>query len=104
MVGARRLWASGWSFSSAIAGQDQSKLYVPVPEVEREAFVKPSDETEAQEASRSPRSRLLIEEPMSGSGTKDVGIEGRLNTRETAWLSFEFCILWVHLLVSEYLH
>lgn len=96
LVAARRLWASGGSIQGALRGHDRSTHYLPVVEEEEEeqAFVKPDDEGGIQEASRSPRSRLLIEEPSNSSGIEASPSEGRLNVRETLRLSFEFCILW----------
>ncbi len=94
LVAARRLWASGGSIPGAIRGPDDSTKYRPIAEEEGQSFVKPNEEQRAGTASRSPRSRLLIEEPMSESETTSSSTEGRLNFRETARLSFEFCILW----------
>ena len=95
LVVAKRLWASGGSIRGAIRGHNHATLYSAISEDEHEAFVKPNDEEGVQGVSRSPRSQLLVEEPMSRSGTTAGITEARLNVRETAWLSFEFCILWV---------
>lgn len=95
LVGLKRLWASGGSISGAIRGESRSTLYSPIFEDEQEAFVKPVDEGDSRAENRSPRSRLLIEDPVCGSIASEGTKEARLNVRETAWLSFEFCILWV---------
>lgn len=81
-------------------GQDQLTLYSPLSEDEDRSFTKPDNEEGAAGASHSPRSRLLIEEPISGSVTTEGTTEGRLDVRATAWLSFEFCILWVSIVRS----
>ncbi|CAD6593779.1 MAG: hypothetical protein ASARMPREDX12_007631 [Alectoria sarmentosa] len=93
-VGAKRLWASGGSIKGAIRGHDRSIHYLPIVEEEQQVSVKPDDEGGVQEVSRSPRSRLLIEEPSNSSAVEENHSEGRLNVRETLKLSFEFCILW----------
>lgn len=96
MVGAKRLWASRGSIQGAIRGQVDSDLYSPISVVEEEqAPLKPDSEEGIGASSRSPRSRLLMEEPSSTSGTADGTLERRLYVGETARLSFEFCILWV---------
>ncbi|KAL6721573.1 hypothetical protein ACLMJK_000677 [Lecanora helva] len=100
LVFIKRLWASGGSMQEAVQGQDQSALYVPVPEEEREALVKSDDQGEARAEIGSPRSRLLIEEPVSTSAVTEQAAETRLTIRETAWLSLEFCILWVNTVES----
>lgn len=98
LVGARRLRASGGSIRGAIRGQGPATLYLPISEVEDEqAPLKPDNEEGNGTSSQSPQNRLLIEEPLNMSGTIDGTIEGRLDIRETAWLSFEFCILWVRI-------
>lgn len=57
--------------------------------------MKPNDEDGNQPAGRSPRSRLMIEEPMTNPAMTAGNVDPPLNIRETAWLSFEFCLLWV---------
>lgn len=94
LVAAKRLWATGGSIKGAIRGHDRSTHYLPIVEEEEQAFIKPDDDGGIQEASRSPRSRLLIEEPSKSSGVEGSPSERRLNVRETLKLSFEFCILW----------
>lgn len=80
----------------AIRQQNQSTNYAPIVEDENQAFLKPDEEDgDTHLAGRSPRHRLQIEEPMTKSATAEGHAEGRLSVRETAWLSFEFCILWV---------
>lgn len=101
LVAARRLWASGGSIQGVIRGHDRSTHYLPIVEEEEQAFVKPDDQQGNQEASRSPCSRLLIEEPSNSSGAEQGPLEGRLNVRETLKLSFEFCILWVGSILVE---
>ena len=101
MVAARRLWASSGSLQGAIRGRDPSTHYMPIVEEEDQTFVKPDDEGGIQEASRSPRSRLLIEEPSKSQGVDGSPSEERLNVRETLKLSFEFCILWVGVISIE---
>ena len=98
LVAGRRLWASGFSIKGAIRGQNQSTHYVPIVAEEEQIFAKPDDQGGNREASRSPSSRLLIEEPSDSSAVKGSSLEGRLNVRETLKLSFEFCILWAGLL------
>lgn len=82
-------------------GHDRSTHYLAIVEEEEQVSVKPDDEGVVQEASRSPRSRLLIEEPSNGSGLEGSLPEGRLNVRETLKLSFEFCILWVGIITIK---
>jgi len=95
-VGIRRLWASGGSIQGAIRGQGHSALYAPVSDDEEEQVpLKPDSEERIGASSPSPRSRLLIEEPLKTPGIADGTVRGRLSVGETAWLSFEFCILWV---------
>lgn len=94
LVAGRRLWASGGSIKGAVRGQNRSTHYVPVVAEEEQASAKPDDQGGNREASRSPSSRLLIEEPSDSPGAKGSPVEGRLNVRETLKLSFEFCILW----------
>lgn len=101
LVAAKRLWASRGSIKGAIRGHDRPTHYLPVVEEEEQAFVKPDDEGGIQEASRSPCSRLLIEEPSDSPGSEASSSEGRLNVRETLKLSFEFCILWVGIISVE---
>ena len=79
----------------AIRGHDRSTRYMPIVREEEHTCIKPDNEEESLEASRSPRGRLLIEEPSSTSETEASPPEGRLKVRETLKLSFEFCILWV---------
>ena len=95
-VAARRLWASGGSIRGAIRGSKPITLYAPLAEGEDDARpLKLVDEEDLPPAIGSPRSRLLVEEPIASS-TSTVGPAiDRLDTRQTAWLSFEFCILWV---------
>lgn len=100
-VGAKRLWASGGSIKGAVRGHDRSIHYLPIVEEEQQVSVKPDDEGGVQEVSRSPRSRLLIEEPSNSSAVEENHSEGRLNVRETLKLSFEFCILWVGIVSLE---
>ncbi len=95
LVGIRRLWASGGSIQGAIRGQVHLALYSPISEDEEQATLKPDSEEGTEALSRSPRTRLLIEEPLNTSGTADGTLERRLYVGETAKLSFEFCILWV---------
>lgn len=95
LVGVKRLWASGGSIEGAIRGRGQSTLYAPIAEDEHESHAKPNDDEGMRGGNRSPCSRLLIEEPMSGSRTTESTMEVTLSVREVAWLSFEFCILWV---------
>lgn len=57
--------------------------------------MKPDDEDGTQPAGRSPRSRFVIEEPMTNPAMTADNVDRPLNVRETAGLSFEFCILWV---------
>ncbi|CAF9908521.1 hypothetical protein IMSHALPRED_006696 [Imshaugia aleurites] len=92
-VAARRLWASNGSLQGAIRGHG-STHYVPMVEEEEQTFVQPDDEGGIQEASRSPHSRLLIEEPSNSPEVARSPPDGRLKVRETLKLSFEFCILW----------
>lgn len=80
--------------AGAIRGPDSSTNYLPIVGDEGRPLVKPDEEQGARSASRSPRSRLLIEEPMTQSETISSSREDRLNVRETARLSFEFCMLW----------
>ncbi|KAL2048100.1 hypothetical protein N7G274_000011 [Stereocaulon virgatum] len=92
---AKSLWASRGSIRGAIRQQNQSTSYAPIIEDENQAFLKPNgEEGNTHPAGRSPRHRLQIEEPMTKSATAEGHAEGRLSVRETAWLSFEFCILW----------
>ena len=95
LVAAKRLWASGGSLQGAIHDQGQTTLYSPVSEGEHEAFVKPDDELEAHGTDRSQRNLLFLEDSINRTGSLEEIVETRLNIRETAWLSFEFCILWV---------
>lgn len=97
LVAARRIWASGGSIKGAIRGQDQTGHYLPLVGEEGQALVKPreSDGIDGDNASRSPRSQLLIEEPLY-SEVLEGASEGPLKVRETLRLSFEFCILWVN--------
>ncbi|MCJ1453647.1 hypothetical protein MMC28_003994 [Mycoblastus sanguinarius] len=92
-VAVRRLWANDGSIRRALQENDRPTHYTPIVEEDEDpAFNKPNNDEVAQSASRSPNSQLLIEEPMADSGVYEG--EGRLNLRETAKLSFEFCILW----------
>lgn len=104
LVAAKRLWATGGSIKGALRGHDRSTHYLPIVEEEEQAFIKPDDDGGIQEASRSPRSRLLIEEPSKSSGVEGSPSERRLNVRETLKLSFEFCILWVGIISIETKH
>ena len=53
-----------------------------------------SNRHDAEGNGHSPSSRLMVDDSMTSAGSKDTDIPDRLNIRETAWLSFEFCILW----------
>ena len=88
----------------ALREHDQSAHYSPIVEEEEQDSIKPDDERATgvtQEASGSPHSRLLIEEPLNRSGVKASPLAGRLKVRETLKLSFEFCILWVGVLSTQ---
>ena len=93
LVAVKRLWASGGSVQGAIRGQKQASNYAPIAEDEVQTSLKPDGELDARSPSRSPQSRLLIEEPTE-SATSLSSIEGRLNIQETLKLSLEFFMLW----------
>ena len=76
-------------------GQGRATKYQPLVEDEDQDFMKPDDEDGTQPAGRSPRSRLMIQEPMTNPAMTAGSVDRPLDIRETAWLSFEFCILWV---------
>ena len=82
----------------AICGYERSVHYLPVVEEEEQPYIKHGDGDAIQEASGSPRSPLLIEEPSKTSRPESSPSEGRLKVRETLKLSFQFCILWVELI------
>ena len=86
-VAARRLWASGGSIQRAFQYEAATTAYAPI--VEDEEMAKPDEEVVAQETNR-----LSIDDHMTSSGPLKEVIADRLTLRETAWLSFEFCILW----------
>ncbi|KAL9101154.1 MAG: hypothetical protein Q9163_003556 [Psora crenata] len=92
LVAARRLWASSGSIRGAVKGQDRSIAYQPLTDQEEQHTAKP-DGADSETSSRSPRNRLVVDDSMTSSGS-DGGAADRLNIRETAWLSFEFCLLW----------
>ena len=84
---ARRLWVSGGSIQRALRSEHTPPEYAPIDE--DEGMIKPDEEDAAQQASQ-----LSVDDHLAGSGlTKDSNTD-RLTLRETAWLSFEFCILW----------
>lgn len=92
IVAARRLWASGGSIRGAIKGGTPSTAYTPIAEEEDQQSLKPS--AGAASTSQSPQSRLLVDDSMTSAGSGESIAADRLNVRETAWLGFEFCILW----------
>ena len=88
-VAARRLWASGGSIQGAFRDQGASTKYAPIVENEDREMAKPDEEGGTQQTSR-----LLVDDHLANSGTTDNTAADRLSIRETAWLSFEFCLLW----------
>lgn len=81
--------------------EHRSTHYLPLVEEEEPEAITPNDDGATQRASGSPRTRLLIEEPSTISEVQATASDGRLNIRETLRLSFEFCILWVGIIVVE---
>ena len=84
---ARRLWASGGSFQRAFRDAATSPAYTPIDEDEE--MTKPVDDDAARQASQ-----LYVDDHLTTSGITQSTASDRLTVRETAWLSFEFCILW----------
>ena len=85
--------ASGGSIRGAIKGQDRPVVYEPIAADEEGPSFKPDGES-VESSTHPPRDRLVIDDSMASSGSMGNAMAGRLNVRETAWLSFEFCILW----------
>ena len=77
----------------AIRGQDKSAAYKPLTDGEEQTFAKPNEE-DTDTSSRSPESRLFVDDSMTNSGSAESPSANRLDIRETSWLSFEFCLLW----------
>ena len=94
LVTARRLWSSGGSISRAFQGSDASIEYLPVAEHDALSQAKPGSEGGDGSVNGSLRGRLLIEEPTAEHEVPVNRAQQRLNYRETARLSLEFCILW----------
>ena len=80
------------SSSTLATASKQSAAYVPVPDSDRQGHLKPDEENEQDD--HSSRSRLLIDDSMTSVESSRSTSSDRLSVRETAWLSFEFCILW----------
>ena len=85
-VAAKQLWASGGSIQRALQYDAATSDYAPI--VEEEEMAKPDEEAGTQ------RARLLVDDHMTSSEPPKEIAADRLTLRETAWLSFEFCILW----------
>lgn len=81
--------------------EHRSTHYLPIVGEEEQEAITPNDDEATQGANRSPRTRLLIEEPSKISEVQATASDGRLKVRETLRLSFEFCILWVGFTVIE---
>ncbi|KAL9131827.1 MAG: hypothetical protein Q9217_000354 [Psora testacea] len=92
-VAGRRLWVSGGSLRGVFKDQTPSTVYKPLTDDEEQPLAKPDGE-DIGTSSRSHQSRLLVDDSMAGSGSAEDAATDRLNIRETAWLSFEFCLLW----------
>ena len=84
---ARRLWISGGSIQRAFRHEHTPPEYAPINEDEE--MTKPDEEDAAQQASQ-----LSVDDHLAASGLAKESTLDRLTLRETAWLSFEFCILW----------
>lgn len=83
----RRLRASGGSLRGALRNEGAATDYAPI--VEDEEPGKPDEEIGPQQSHR-----LLVDDHLASSGPgKDI-TANRLSLRQTARLSFEFCILW----------
>ena len=67
--------------------------YEPVADGEGGPILKPSTQ-DSDDAAHLPRDTLTVDDSMTNSGSAESEIPDRLTIRETAWLSFEFCILW----------
>ena len=92
-MAARRLFASRGSIRGAIKGQDQPVAYQPIVDDDEGPSLKPHGQS-VENGLPSPQGRLIIDDSMASLGSKESTVVDRLNVRETAWLSFEFCILW----------
>lgn len=70
-------------------------------DVEDHTVVKSDEEELAHPANQSISSHLLVDDHLTSSALRDISAEGRLSFRETARLSFEFCLLWVGTIQHE---
>jgi len=57
--------------------------------------VKPDEEQRLGHDGRPPSGQLQVDDHMTSSNVIEIPPQDRLNVRETAWLSLEFCLLWV---------
>ena len=96
VVAARRLWASGGSIRGALRDEKASSAYAPIVEDEEPGTSKPVEDPEDDEQTITPssQSHLLVEESVNNPELHANPGVGRLNIRETMWLSFEFFMLW----------
>lgn len=83
----KRLWASGGSIKGALRDEGTAADYTPI--VGDEELAKPDEEAVSQQSRQ-----LLVDDTLVNSGLTKETATDRLNLRDTAWLSFEFCILW----------
>ena len=92
-MAARRLWASGGSLRGALKNQNQFSAYQPITDDEEESLAKPDGE-DIEISSQSPHRRFNVDDSMTSAASATSVTTDRLDVRETAWLSFEFCLLW----------
>ena len=88
----RDYWYTRRSASKAANALNPSAAYIPVDDSDQQNHLKADEEDEVD--NRSSRSRLLIDDSMTSLESAKPPSSDRLSVRETAWLSFEFCILW----------
>lgn len=64
-------------------------------DVEDHSVIKADEEETPHREDQSIDRRLLVDDPLTNTALTDEPSVGHLSFRETAKLSFEFCLLWV---------
>ena len=92
MILVKRLWVHNGSIADVIRGNRKHIRYGSIAQQEEETFLKPVAATASLNGSST--SSIIAHIPERQSVDSTTSTPG-LNVRETAWLSLEFCILWV---------
>ena len=91
-VAVKRYRTSKRQLYSGLPVGSQPTTYVPVADLDDQPYTKVGEDAEVN--GHSPPGRLLIDESMMSSGSTEFSQNDSLTVHQTAWLSFEFCLLW----------